>query len=140
MPEKREIVLYDRAISACANELNIDRKDLRAIVIIHELAHFLSHVMACKCLPQGWPTPNYSEPDSHFHEACAQFAVFTMFGRTKDHYQESFEELLKNQSSVYHSYQRLLARTGEIDKIWAALSIARAKAIAPRFDEWLNQL
>lgn len=139
-PEKKQIVIYDRAVSVCANDLTIPKKDLMQIVLLHELAHFWIHNMACPSFPEGWSTEYYTQTDSAFHEAYAQFATYCHFGRTKDHYQTTFEKLLTNQSALYHEFQRLLNRNNDTKKIWSELLNARKQTKPPRLDVWINAI
>jgi hypothetical protein len=134
-----EIAIYERAIAECAEELSIAKRALMRIVEAHEYGHFLLHAAADSSHPGGWTREAFSEPDAPFHEAVAQLAAYRYKGPDFTS-EEAYESLLRNQSPVYHSHQKLLARTTDVDRLWRALLIAVSEASPPRLDAWLRAL
>jgi len=111
-PEREEITLFIRGISWAARRLRIEERWLRAVVLIHELAHWLTHRLPGK-FSREWPTEAYKLGSRELHETLAQLltwwvaeevAIKSTFGQPSP-FEGAFIQLNRCQSKLYRTYQ-----------------------------------
>lgn len=124
--EKQEIILYGRAIAKASLDLDVDETILRAVVLIHELGHYITHAHPLKGIAEE-PFDNvlFSGSDSYFKECIAQlFAYWITKGDGKYSSQEVFDKLASKQSGPYKVYLKYMNESPKI--ILQAIAVLRA--------------
>ena len=104
-----EIVLYAQGITAVAKRLNVPTEMLRAVVLIHEIGHWISHAVKDSNY-QTWKTDDfdlylYKNP-SPLLEMWAQLFPYWVAKEIQGLFKLTFEALNSKQSDPYKTFQQ----------------------------------
>ncbi|MEI7437640.1 MAG: hypothetical protein WCL16_12625, partial [bacterium] len=81
--------------------LNLVADDLRAVVLIHEIGHWITHRM-----PQGeWLLQHFDATNTNVHEGWAQLLTFWVAAEVEGKFKTAFEKLNLKQSPPYHVFE-----------------------------------
>jgi hypothetical protein len=111
------IVLYAQGITACARSLGVPTEILRAVVLVHEIGHWISHAVRDKKNGTTWETKWFGCATSEAIEMWAQLFTFWVAQYWKEHQKPmmwyAFNELNQNQSPCYKTYQKFVEEKKE---------------------------
>lgn len=141
--EKQEIILYGRAIAKASLDLDVEEIVLRAVVLIHELGHYITHAHPLKGIAEE-PFDNvlFSGSDTDFLECVAQ--LFAYWATKEDgpyNLHDVFDKLASKQSGPYKVYLKYLNESPKI--ILQAIAVLRASTnvvTMSDFDLTINKL
>lgn len=124
--EKQEIILYGRAIAKASLELDVDENILRAVVLIHELGHYITHAHPLNGITEeSFDNVLFSRSDPDFLECIAQ--LFAYWATKEDGQYNShdvFDKLASKQSGPYKVYLKYVNESPKI--ILQAIAVLRA--------------
>lgn len=144
--EKQEIILYGCAIARASLDLDVDETILRAVVLIHELGHYITHAHPLKGIAEE-PFDNvlFSGSDPDFLECIAQLFAYWVtkeFGQyNSQNVFDVFDKLASKQSGPYKVYLKYLNESPKI--ILQAIAVLRASTnvvTMSDFDLTINKL
>lgn len=104
LPNSPTIILYKKGLSWCARKYNLDEKFLRGIVLIHEVGHWITHLLPKPNAPL-WPTEIYKCVSTEVHEGWAQLITYWVVEEVGKKIKQIFEELNKHQPPLYSTYK-----------------------------------
>ena len=99
-----KIILFDEGLHWFADKMSIDYKAIRAVVLLHEYAHWVTHLLPKSGIP-SWPTHLFDLTEDDVHEGWAQLMTWWVLNDVKGPLLETFEILNKKQSSKYHTFE-----------------------------------
>lgn len=102
-----EIVLYAQGITAVAKRLNVPSEMLRAVVLVHEIGHWISHAVPYNSKDKTWETADfdlYMNP-SHLLEMWAQLFPYWVAKEIQGSFKLTFEVLNTKQLTPYRTFQ-----------------------------------
>jgi MinD-like ATPase involved in chromosome partitioning or flagellar assembly len=141
-PHLGRVVLYDRAISRCADTLALRPRHVGSVTLIHETIHALAHLgrdLDGRMWPEfALPAANslLFEP-SWFHETLAQYFTYHQVLRLRDPaLLHAFEEMSARQASVYRTWRRLRNLPMEDARGWF-MSVRRGVGTASAISQML---
>lgn len=102
--QAERIVIYERGIHYSSRH-GYDAAWLRSVVLIHELAHWISHKLPTAGA-LAWPDDRYGPTSSEVHEGWAQLLTWWMAEEVQGPFKETFDQLNQHQSSNYHVYKQ----------------------------------
>lgn len=124
--EKQEIILYGCAIAKASLELDVDENILRAVVLIHELGHYITHAHPLNGITEeSFDNVLFSRSDPDFLECIAQ--LFAYWATKEDGQYNShdvFDKLASKQSGPYKVYLKYVNESPKI--ILQAIALLRA--------------
>ena len=91
-------------IKWCARRLGVREEVLRAVVLVHELGHWLSHRMP----PDEWPLAHFQDTEKEVKEGWAQLIAFWAADDNTPRHPEfidAFKKLNQCQSPPYHVFE-----------------------------------
>jgi len=141
-----EIRLYSRAISKCANDLNISESYVRLVTIIHELSHWFVYKMPDiknidrhehRCDYARWES-DYHKSDTKFKETWAQLLTFWTLEKIESI--KTFNTINEYQSENYTKFKELLSSDLSKEKILDSLPEIRLYKQDITYDKWLKFL
>ncbi|MCQ2172771.1 MAG: hypothetical protein MJZ17_08495 [Bacteroidales bacterium] len=141
--EKQEVILYGHAIAKASLELDVDENILRAVVLIHELGHYITHAHPLKNIAEE-PFDNvlFSRSDPDFLECIAQLVAYWVTERDGQHNSHDvFNKLASKQSGPYKVYLKYLKESPKI--ILQSIAVLRANdkvTTISDFDMVINKL
>lgn len=141
--EKQEVILYGRAISNDSLKLDVDEDILRAVVLIHELGHYITHTHPLNGIAEE-PFDNvlFSRSDPDFLECIAQLFAYWVTERDGQHNSHDvFNKLASKQSGPYKVYLKYLKESPKI--ILQSIAVLRANdkvTTISDFDMVINKL
>jgi hypothetical protein len=142
-PER--IFLHERALTACSEALSIDRRLLRAIVILHECAHYFvdrlpspgaSPFVDRPNLPArvGWIDSGYAKTSVEVHETIAQ--ILTFWACQDSWLRDTFDALNANQSFAYRRFKDDLGAGANPSTVVAAIAHVRNLSAGADVNAW----
>jgi hypothetical protein len=141
---KERIVLFEKGIAFCARRLNEDQQALRWVVLVHELGHWLSHVLPQKNPPvPRWSLDTYTTTSTEVHEGLAQFFCHWLVQHHRSqhpNYAKIFDDLNKKQSGPYHVYKELVNKGYTIDQVLQSIAALRQLDEAADKNTWFSLL
>ncbi len=141
LPRSGEIVLWRRGLAWCARLLASHRASsaddvepwLRAVVIIHELAHWMMHKLRGPAVAE-WPTEAYLAAEEAVHEGWAQLLTHYVAKSLGGRFRSTFDALNRRQSAVYQVWQQFQRVAS--DKAFACLDRLRRLAPPASLQDW----
>lgn len=132
-PDHAKIVLYERGIRWFAVRYKIDKKFLRMIVLIHEIGHWITHLLPKpNVLP--WPIELYKLTSQEVHEGWAQLITYWVVNKTGYRMEDTFEELNKHQSNIYKVYEQF--KNNAESSIVDSLENLRGLKFPAKLEDW----
>lgn len=150
IPSDKQIILYDRGIDWFAAEKNLDKILLRAVVLVHEIGHWVTHVLPkypkCKSaflnfiaqLPGflEWSLQKYIDTDNEVKEGWAQLITWWIVNNVGGELKRTFEKLNQNQSSPYLVFKKY---TGyDVKRVMDSLEKLRNLRRPAKLSDWDN--
>ena len=130
-PRHEQIVIYERGITWLRNRY--DHEWLRAVVLIHEIGHWIAHALPKPGTPT-WATDLYVLGDIDVHEGWAQLMTSWIAKRVGGEFMATFEELNRNQSPPYHVFKQF--QDEPTDGVMASLEKLRLLQWPARLQDW----
>ena len=100
-----QITLFADGIRWCATRLDVYEAELRFVVIIHAIAHWMVHRLPVMEADE-FPLEQYEKSEGLFHETLAQLLTHWVSVRVSDSFKEVFEKLNAHQSNIYQAYHK----------------------------------
>ncbi|MFY7999430.1 MAG: metallopeptidase family protein [Candidatus Kapaibacteriota bacterium] len=105
-----EIVLYAQGITAVAKRLNVPTEVLRAVVLVHEIGHWISHAVP-DSNDQKWETDDFdcyskAENPNNLLEMWAQLFPYWVAKEIQGLFKLTFEVLNTKESNPYKTFQQ----------------------------------
>lgn len=143
--EHHQIYLHERALCACSQALSIDRRLLRAIVILHECAHyFVDQLPSAGASPfvdkpnlparVRWIDSGYAKTSVEVHETIAQ--ILTFWACQDSWLRDTFDALNANQSIAYRRFKDDLNAGANPSTVVAAIAHVRCLSAGADVDAW----
>ena len=133
----QEIVLFERGIDWYCQRHSCDKDQLLAVVLIHELGHWIMHQLPKPGVPV-WDTDLYAQGDTKLHEGWAQLMTDWVAQTVGGDFKGVFEQLNRGQSSAYHVFKQF--QNEPVDKVMRSLERLRFLRWPGRVDDWKNSL
>ena len=135
-PRLQRIIIYERGIKYLVRK-GFDEEWLRAVVLIHEIGHWITHQLPQPGVPT-WPTDLYVLGEADVHEGWAQLITWWIAGQVDGKFKHTFEKLNERQSSPYHVFEQF--KTEPTDKVMASLEKLRLLQWPARLEDWKKAL
>ncbi|MEO0151707.1 MAG: hypothetical protein ABIL49_03080 [candidate division WOR-3 bacterium] len=129
----RSIILYDRGIYWLSKRYKFDSEKLRAVVLIHEIAHWISHLLPKTDSPE-WPIQIYKLTSDEVHEGWAQLITYLVVSQTDKNLLKVFENLNKIQSDEYRVFEKF--KNKDESKIILSLEKLRSIGFPATLEDW----
>lgn len=109
-----EIVLYAQGITAVAKRLNVPTEMLRAVVLVHEIGHWISYeIQHNNSVKSSILLSNIGEESEDAKEMWAQIFPHWVAEEIQGLFKQAFELLNTNQRDAYHTYESFIEETHE---------------------------
>jgi len=128
-----KIILYQRGLKWVAKKYNLDEELLREVVLIHEIGHWVTHLLP-KFESPFWPTELYKLTSTEVHEGWAQLITWWIVNEIGGEMKNVFENLNKLQSQPYHVYEKLTSYS--INSVVKSLVMLRQLRWPAGMDDW----
>jgi hypothetical protein len=131
------IVLYTMGIKWCAWKLGLGEDALRAVVLVHELGHWLSHRMP----PGEWPLDHFQNTETAVTEGWAQLISYwtvDAIQATQPEFIDAFQKLNQCQSAPYHVFEEF--KGNPRDQMMTSLDNLRKIGRAATLCDWRHLL
>ena len=127
----QQIIIYERGIKWRRHRY--DEEWLRSVVLIHEIGHWITHVLPKPGVPT-WSTDLFDLSEMDLHEGWAQLITWWIAEQVGGPFKRTFEELNRNQSSPYHVFEDF--KDEPIDKVMRSLEKLRLLSWPARLQDW----
>lgn len=131
----QQIVIYERGIKWRSHRL--DEEWLRSVVLIHEIGHWITHVLAKPGVPT-WSTDLFALSEADLKEGWAQLITWWIAAQVGGPFRHTFEKLNQNQSSPYRVFEDF--KDEPIDKVMESLERLRHLSWPGRLQDWKGML
>ena len=130
-PRHEQIVIYERGIRWRRNRY--DQEWLRAVVLIHEIGHWITHALPKPGTPT-WATDLYVLGETDVHEGWAQLMTWWIARQVGGRFRETFEDLNRSQSPPYHVFRQF--ENEPTEGVMASLEKLRLLTWPARLQDW----
>ena len=135
-PRLQRIIIYERGIKWMVRE-GFDKKWLSAVVLIHEIGHWITHQLPKPGGPT-WRTDLYNSSEEDVHEGWAQLITWWIADQVKGKFKCTFEKLNERQSWPYDVFKQFIGRSP--DEVMASLEKLRRLQCSARLEDWKKAL
>jgi hypothetical protein len=132
-----EITLWVQGIRWFARRLGKDEEMLRAVVLIHELGHWIMYRLTKPGLEE-WPLSLYKLTHEDVHECWAQLQTWYVGRGVSGAFQETFEDLNKHQRAAYRVWERF--QSVPPVRAFSALEFLRRLPWPARLQDWESRV
>jgi hypothetical protein len=129
----QHIILYARGVRWIAREKNLDEDMVRAIVLVHEIGHWITHLLPKPGISR-WPNKLYKRTDSNVHEGWAQLITWWVVEEIGGSIKDTFERINKMQSSKYKVFEQFKGHSAI--SITESLKRLRQLRYPARLEDW----
>jgi hypothetical protein len=133
VPNQRVIILYARGLRWCARRKGLAEEMLRAVVLVHEIGHWVTHLLPKPGIPE-WPLELYKLTEDEVHEGWAQLITWWVVDRVGGKLKYTFHELNKSQSAPYLVYKKF--KTKASTSVMDSLERLRQLGRPARVEDW----
>jgi hypothetical protein len=127
------IVLYARGLRWFASRNGLAEEMLRAVVLVHEIGHWVTHLLPKPGIPE-WPLELYKLTEDEVHEGWAQLITWWVVEKVGGEIDRTFHELNKSQSAPYRVYEKF--KTKASTSVMASLERLRQLRWPARVEDW----
>jgi len=127
------IVLYARGLRWFASRNGLAEEMLRAVVLVHEIGHWVTHLLPKPGIPE-WTLELYKLTEDDVHEGWAHLITWWVVEKVGGEIDRTFHELNKWQSAPYRVYEKFKARTRQ--SVMASLEALRQLRWPARVGDW----
>jgi len=127
------IILYARGLRWFAKRKGLAEEMLRAVVLVHEIGHWVTHLLPKPGVPE-WPLELYKLTEDGVHEGWAQLITWWVVDKVGGELEGTFHELNKSQGGPYRVYEKFKAKTPQ--SVMASLERLRQLRWPARVEEW----
>ena len=127
----QQIIIYERGIKWRGHRY--DEEWLRAVVLIHEIGHWITHVLPKPGVPT-WSTDLFALSETDLKEGWAQLITWWIADQVGGSFKNTFEELNRGQSAPYQVFEQF--KDEPIDKVMASLERLRLLSWPGRLQDW----
>ena len=133
--QHQQIIIYERGIRWRRHRY--DEEWLRSVVLIHEIGHWITHVLPKSGVPT-WPTDLFVLSETDLKEGWAQLITWWIAEQVGGRFKDTFEKLNQNQSAPYHTFEQF--KNEPINKVMASLERLRFLPWPARLQDWQEAL
>ena len=131
----QQIIIYERGIKWRRHRL--DEEWLRTVVLIHEIGHWITHVLPKPGMPT-WSTDLFALSETDLKEGWAQLITWWVADQVGGPFRETFEELNRGQSPPYRVFEQFKGEP--VDKVMESLERLRFLSWPARLQDWKRTL
>jgi len=128
-----EIILYQRGLRWCARRNNFDEELLRGVVLIHEIGHWVTHLLP-KTEAPFWSTELYRLTSTEVKEGWAQLITWWIVDEIGGEIKEVFEKLNMLQSHPYRVYEQF--KSASVNSVINSLEMLRQLRWPAGINDW----
>jgi len=128
-----QIILYQRGLKWCARRYNFDEDLLRAIVLIHEIGHWVTHLLPKPGIP-FWPTELYKLTSMEVCEGWAQLITWWVVDEIGGEIKQVFEKLNGLQPHPYRVYDQF--KSNSVNSVINSLELLRQLRWPAGIEDW----
>jgi hypothetical protein len=128
-----QIILYQRGLKWCARRHDLDEELLRGIVLIHEIGHWVTHLLPKPDIP-SWPTELYKLMSIEVSEGWAQLITWWIVDEIGGEIKQVFEELNRLQSHPYRVYGKF--KGNSVSSVINSLDMLRQLRWPAGINDW----
>lgn len=133
-PRQEQILIWEKGIQWLARRnRNFDEEWLFAVVLIHELGHWITHTLPKPGSP-FWETSSYMLVEEDVHEGWAQLMTSWVADRVGGEFKQTFDDLNKRQSATYQVFKKYMHEPP--DKMMSSLEKLRSLPWPARLQDW----
>ncbi|MBF0234917.1 MAG: hypothetical protein HQK65_18065 [Desulfamplus sp.] len=133
--DSQKIVIYQRGINWCIKREGFRQECLFAVVLIHEIGHWITHVPPNGKTNPAWPTNLYDQTEKEVHEGWAQLITWWVADKAgREQFKETFEKLNKIQSYPYRVFEKFKEERSKI--VMQSLKNLRVLNKKATLDDW----
>jgi len=136
-PDKIQIILYQRGLEWFTKRFNLDIDLLTAIVLIHEIGHWITHLLPKEGIPE-WQRELYKLTSTEVHEGWAQLITYWIVKEIGGDVETVFNELNRRQAYDYHIYEKF--KDKPIDTMIKSLEYLRLLKWPASLKNWENSI
>lgn len=128
-----QIILYQRGLKWCARRYDFDEELLRGIVLVHEIGHWVTHLLPKPGVP-SWSTELYKLTSTEVKEGWAQLITWWVIDEIGGRIRHFFEELNRLQPHPYHIYEEF--KSYSVDSLINSLEMLRQLHWPAGINDW----
>jgi len=132
VPEPK-IILFARGLDWFAKKYGCNEKLLRAVVLVHEVGHWVTHLLPKPGVPE-WQIDLYKLTEEDVHEGWAQLITWWVAEEVGGDFKCTFEELNRSQSAPYRVYEKFKGKS--VGSVMASLERLRELRWPARVEDW----
>jgi hypothetical protein len=133
IPGLKIVILYDIGLEWYSIKRNINKDCLRAVVLVHEIAHWISHLLPKRGITK-WPLEFYNDTDINVHEGWAQLLTYWVVKEEGGDIKNTFQKLNTNQPAPYKIYENFTKYW--IEEIMDSLAHLRTLGRPAKLQDW----
>ena len=130
-----KIILYVKGIKWFAEKQNIDERLLKGVVLLHEIAHWITHLLPKQGVP-AWPTDLFNSSSEEVTEGWAQLITWWIVEDIGGEIKNVFQSLDAYQPPQYHVYQQFT--NYQKDQVVKSLECLRQLNKPVTLTDWKN--
>lgn len=113
LPKQEQVTLFHEGIRWCSARHDMHEGWLRAVILIHELAHWMIHRLPKTNIPV-FETDSYIKTPANFHECVAQLLTWWVAKKAPPMFKKTFMQLNEHQSPTYKSFSHFASTKPKI--------------------------
>ncbi len=112
---------------------DFDEDMLRAVVLIHEIGHWVTHQLPKPGVPE-WPLELYKLTEEEVHEGWAQLITWWVAKDVAGKFKATFKKLTRSQPAPYKIYEKF--KDKPVQSVMASLERLRQLPWPARLQDW----
>ncbi len=144
-PRLQRIIIYERGIKWMVGRERFDEKWLFAVVLIHEIGHWITHQLPKPGVPT-WRTDLYNSSEPDVREGWAQLITWWIANQdgVDRQFKDTFEKLNERQPPPYRVFEQFKWESQDKvesqNKVMASLEKLRFLQSPARLEDWKKAL